>query len=191
MTLLTPETGTWRLRRMRFFRAALIVFLTGWFAGSAEAVQQMRVPFNFQWGESLQRVEKSLTGIKAKIVERKNIQNRKVLVVEGIPQKNLLRAQFYFSNDMLNEIELHYGDNTWDSLRYANFFDEVRRNVDSKYGHGRMIAREKSRDPATNVVQTLIGYQWIQGFMSLRLFLFTGEKAEQGFRVLSLHYKEL
>jgi hypothetical protein len=176
---------------MRFFRAALIVFLTGWFAGRAEAVQQMRVPFNFQWGESLPRVEKSLTGIKAKVVERKSVQNRQVLVVEGIPQKNLLRAQFYFSNDMLNEIELQYGDKTWDSLRYAKFFDEVRRNVDAKYGLGRMVAREKSRDPATDVVQTLIGYQWTQGFMSLRLFLFTGEKADQGFRVLSLHYKEL
>jgi hypothetical protein len=176
---------------MRFLRVALIVFMTGWLAGRAEAVQQMRVPFNFQWGESLPRVEKSLTAIKARIVERRTVQNRQVLVVEGIPQKNLLRAQFYFSNDMLNEIELQYGDKTWDSLRYAKFFDEVRRNVDSKYGIGRMVAREKTRDPATNVVQTLIGYQWIQGFMSLRLFLFTGEKADQGFRVLSLHYKEL
>jgi hypothetical protein len=176
---------------MRILRVVLVVLLTGWFAGRAEALQQMRVPFNFQWGESIQRVEKSLTGIKAKIVERKSVQNRQVLVVEGIPQKNLLRAQFYFSNDMLNEIELQYGDSTWDSTRYANFFDEVRRNVDSKYGLGRMVAREKTRDPATDVVQTLIGYQWIQGFMSLRLFLFTGEKADQGFRVLSLHYKEM
>jgi hypothetical protein len=176
---------------MRILRVVLVVLLTGWFAGRAEALQQMRVPFNFQWGESIQRVEKSLTGIKAKIVERKSVQNRQVLVVEGIPQKNLLRAQFYFSNDMLNEIELQYGDSTWDSTRYAKFFDEVRRNVDSKYGLGRMVAREKTRDPATDVVQTLIGYQWIQGFMSLRLFLFTGEKADQGFRVLSLHYKEM
>ncbi len=176
---------------MKFSRAVLLVFLAGWFAGPAEALQQMRVPFNFQWGESLPRVEKSLTGIKARVVDRRTVQNRQVLVVEGIPQKNLLRAQFYFSNDMLNEIELQYGDKTWDSLRYAKFFDEVRRNVDSKYGLGRMVAREKTRDPATDVVQTLIGYQWTQGFMSLRLFLFTGEKADQGFRVLSLHYKEL
>lgn len=176
---------------MKFSRAVLVVFLAGWFAGPAEALQQMRVPFNFQWGESLPRVEKSLTGIKARVVDRRTVQNRQVLVVEGIPQKNLLRAQFYFSNDMLNEIELQYGDKTWDSLRYAKFFDEVRRNVDSKYGLGRMVAREKTRDPATDVVQTLIGYQWTQGFMSLRLFLFTGEKADQGFRVLSLHYKEL
>lgn len=129
---------------MRFFGAVLVVLFTGWFAGRAEALQQMRVPFNFQWGESAPRVEQSLVGIKARIVERKTIQNRKVLVVEGIPQKNLLRALFYFSNDALNEIELQYGDKTWDSMRYAKFFDEVRRNVDSKYGVGRMVAREKA-----------------------------------------------
>ncbi len=176
---------------MRFYRVVPLILLVVWMAGRAEALQQMRVPFNFQWGESASRVEQSLTGIKARIVERKTVQNRNVLVVEGIPQKNLLRSLFYFSNDALNEIELQYGDKTWDSLRYAKFFDEVRRNVDGKYGIGRMVAREKSRDPSTDVVQTLIGYQWIQGFMSLRLFLFTGEKADQGFRVLSLHYKEI
>lgn len=176
---------------MRFHRAALAALLLLSTAAPAVAVQQMRVPFNFQWGESAPRVEKSLTGIKARIVQRRTVQNRQVLVVEGIPQKNLFRALFYFSNDALNEIELQYGDKTWDSLRYAKFFDEVRRNVDGKYGIGRMVARDKSRDPSTDVVQTLIGYQWIQGFMSLRLFLFTGEKGGQGFRVLSLHYKEI
>ena len=188
---LTPRGRTWTFLPMRFPRAVLPALLLLWMALPAAAIQQMRVPFNFQWGESAQRVEKSLTGIKARIVDRRTIQNRTVLVVEGIPQKNLLRALFYFSNDALNEIELQYGDKTWDSLRYAKFFDEVRRNVDGKYGIGRMVAREKSRDTSTDVVQTLIGYQWIQGFMSLRLFLFTGEKASQGVRVLSLHYKEL
>jgi hypothetical protein len=54
-----------------------------------------------------------------------------------------------------------------------------------------MIVRDKTRDPDTDILQTLIGYQWIQGYMSLRLFLFTGEKADQGYRVLSLHYKEV
>ena len=176
---------------MRFHRVVLLALLLGGMTLPARALQQMRVPFNFQWGESAPRVEQSLTAIKARIVERRTVQNRRVLVVEGIPQKNLLRALFYFSNDALNEIELQYGDKTWDSLRYAKFFDEVRRNVDGKYGIGRMVAREKSRDSNTDVVQTLIGYQWIQGFLSLRLFLFTGEKADQGFRVLSLHYKEI
>lgn len=175
---------------MRAFRAVVLACVA-WVILPALEAAQMRVPFNFQWGESAARVEKSLEGIKARIVDRKTIQNRQVLAVQGIPQKNLVRALFYFSNDALNEIELQYGDPSWDTPRYATFFDEVRRNVDIKYGTGRMIVRDKTRDPDTDILQTLIGYQWIQGYMSLRLFLFTGEKADQGYRVLSLHYKEV
>lgn len=175
---------------MRVFRALVLIFVLGLCIPGLQAAQ-MRVPFNFQWGESTSRVVKSLEGIKAQIVERKTSQGRQVLVVEGIPQKNLVRSLFYFSNDALNEIELQYGDPSWDSPRYATFFDEVRRNVDTKYGVGRMIVRDKTRDPETDILQTLIGYQWIQGYMSLRLFLFTGEKADQGYSVLSLHYKEV
>lgn len=175
---------------MRFFRAFLLASVLGLFAPRLHAAQ-MRVPFNFQWGESAARVEKSLDGIKARIAERKTVQNRQVLIVEGIPQRNLIRALFYFSNDALNEIELQYGDDSWDLPRYTTFFDEVRRNVDGKYGTGRLIVRDKTRDPDSDILQTLIGYQWIQDLMSLRLFLFAGEKDDQGFRVLSLHYKEV
>jgi hypothetical protein len=175
---------------MRFFRALVLAWVLGCFARTADAAQ-MKVPFNFQWGESTARVEKSLEGIKAKIVDRKTSQSRQVLVVEGIPQRSLQRALFYFSNDSLNEIELQYGDPSWDNQRYATFFDEVRRNVDTKYGTGRLVVRDKTRDPETDILQTLIGYQWVQGYMSLRLFLFTGEKTGNGYRVLSLHYKEI
>ena len=139
---------------MRVFRAVLLAWVLGVFASELQAAQ-MRVPFNFQWGESAARVEKSLEGIKARIVERKTLQNRQILVVEGIPQKS------------------------------------VRRNVDVKYGTGRMIVRDKTRDPDSDILQTLLGYQWIQGYMSLRLFLFTGEKAENSYSVISLHYKEV
>jgi serine/threonine protein kinase len=151
-------------------------------------VQKMRVPFNFKWGESMARVKKSLNSVNARVIEKKIIKDKLVLVVEGIPQKNLLRSLFYFSNDKLNEIELHYGDESWDSLRYARFFDEVRLNVDEKYGKGKMVAREKKQDQ-NNVINTFIGYQWVQGNMALRLFLFTGEKEDMAFQTLSLHYK--
>lgn len=177
---------------MKVFRAVFLALALGVFApGLHAAMTKMRVPFNFQWGESAARVERSLEGIKARIVDRKTLQSRQVLIVEGIPQKQLVRALFYFSNDALNEIELQYGDTSWDSSRYVAFFDEVRRNVDGKYGTGRMIVRDKTRDPDTDILQTLIGYQWIQDFMSLRLFLFSGEKDEKGYRILSLHYKEV
>ncbi len=158
------------------------------FTDVGNAQQQMRVPFNFQWGESASRVEQSLVGIKAKIVERKVVEGRTAFVVEGIPQKQLQRALFYFKNDMLNEIELQFGDTSWDTPKYDLFFDEVRRNVDSKYGMGRLLTRSRNREG--DVLQTLVGYQWLQGSMTLRLYLFTAEKSLNALRILSLHYKE-
>lgn len=151
------------------------------------AEEEIRVPFNFQWGESSQRLEESLLRVKARIVERKTVDNRSVLVVEGIPQKLLRRALFYFQGDSLDEIELHYGDVGWDSVQYAQFFDQTRRNIDAKYGIGRVIARQKTREG--EVLQTLIGYQWIQATTSLQLFLYTAEQGANSVRVLSLHYK--
>lgn len=173
---------------MRFLRCVLILLPLLFFTDVGNAQQQMRVPFNFQWGESASRVEQSLVGIKAKIVERKVVEGRTAFVVEGIPQKQLQRALFYFKNDMLNEIELQFGDAAWDSPKYDLFFEEVRRNVDSKYGMGRLLTRSRNREG--DVLQTLIGYQWLQGSITLRLYLFTAEKSLNALRILSLHYKE-
>ena len=89
---------------------------------------------------------------------------------------------------MLNEIELHFGDSSWDTTKYELFFEEVRRNVDSKYGIGRLLTRTRSREG--EIMQTLAGYQWMQGGIALRLYLFTAEKDPNAMRVLSLHYKE-
>ena len=169
------------------FRPLIILFflLAGPF--QAWSAEEIRVPFNFQWGESASRLEDSLKKVQAKVVERKKIQNRDVLVVEGIPQKLLQRVLFYFDSDSLSEIELHYGDASWDSVQYAQFFDQTRRNIDNRYGMGRVIARQKTREG--EILQTLIGYQWVQATTSLQLFLYTAEKGSDSIRVLSLHYK--
>lgn len=172
---------------MPSFRTLLILFFLPACLGSARCEEEIRVPFNFQWGESAQRLEDSLTKVQAHVVERKTVQNRNVLVVEGIPQKLLQRALFYFDSDSLSEIELQYGDSSWDSVQYAQFFDQTRRNIDNKYGMGRVIARQKTREG--EILQTLIGYQWIQATTSLQLFLYTAEKGAESIRVLSLHYK--
>jgi hypothetical protein len=181
-----PEVG--KLKRMSFWRC--ILFSLGLLCSplAVHAQQQMRVPFNFQWGESAGRVEQSLSASKAKIVGRKVVDGRTVFTVEGIPQKQLQRALFYFRNDMLNEIELHFGESSWDTAKYELFFEDVRRNVDSKYGIGRLLTRTRSREG--DIMQTLAGYQWMQGGIALRLYLFTAEKDTNATRVLSLHYKE-
>lgn len=173
---------------MRRFGSLLIaVFFSGGLGFSQAAEQEIRVPFNFQWGESAQRLEESLSKVQARVVERKVVEKRNVLVVEGIPQKLLQRAIFYFDSDSLSEIELHYGDRSWDSVQNAQFFDQTRRNIETKYGMGRVIARQKTREG--DILQTLIGYQWVQASTSLQLFLYTAEKGAESLRVLSLHYK--
>lgn len=176
------------LNPMLFHRFALLVALAGLLAAPrVRAVEEIKVPFNFQWGESAQRLEDSLKRVQANVVERKQVQNRQVLVVEGIPQKLLQRALFYFDNDSLNEIELHYGDPSWDSTQYGNFFDQTRRNIESKYGIGRVIARQKTRE--NDVLQTIIGYQWLQDTTTLELYYYTAERGSDSYRLLSLHYR--
>jgi len=132
-------------------------------------------------------LEDSLKRVKATVVERKQVQGRLCLVVEGIPQRLLQRALFYFESDGLNEIELQYGDSSWDATQYGNFFDQTRRNIEAKYGIGKVIAREKTREG--DVLQTLIGYQWVQDAISLALYYYTAERGPDSYRVLSLHYR--
>ncbi|MCX7868886.1 MAG: hypothetical protein N2322_02945 [Terrimicrobiaceae bacterium] len=165
--------------------------LAGWFllaaCSWAAGAEDIKIPFNFQWGESAQRLEKALESVKARVVERKTDRGRQVLVVEGIPQKLLQRALFYFDSDSLSEIELQYGDPAWDSARSSAFFDQTRRNIEEKYGIGRVIARQKTREG--DVLQTLIGYQWKQPVTTLSLFYYTAERGADSFRLLSLHYR--
>jgi hypothetical protein len=156
-------------------------------ASAARGAEEIKVPFNFQWGEAAQRLEDSLKRVQARVIDRKKVRNRQCLVVEGIPQRLLQRALFYFDNDALNEIELHYGDSSWDANRYGNFFDQTRRNIESKYGIGRVVARQKTRDG--DVLETLIGYQWTQDATTLVLYYYTAESGADSYRLLSLHYR--
>jgi hypothetical protein len=151
------------------------------------AVDEIKVPFNFTWGEAEQRLEDGLKRVQARVVDRKQVRNRQCLVVEGIPQRLLQRALFYFENDSLGEIELHYGDSSWDSERYGTFFDQTRRNIERKYGLGRVVARQKTREG--EVLETLIGYQWTQDVTTLVLYYYTAENGPDSFRLLSLHYR--
>jgi hypothetical protein len=172
---------------MTSLRCFILALALLWAGADLHAVEEIKVPFNFQWGESAQRLEDSMKRVQAKVVERKTVNNRLCLVVEGIPQKLLIRALFYFDNDSLNEIELHYGDPNWDSVQFGNFFDQTRRNIEGKYGIGRVIARQKTREG--DILQTLIGYQWTQDITTLCLYYYTAEQSAESFRVLSLHYR--
>lgn len=162
-----------------------VVFLVA--ADIAAAAEEIRVPFGFTWGESQQRLEKMLEQAQAKVVDRREVDGQQVLTVTGIAQRLLLRAVFYFENDALSEIELHYGDPSWDAARYAAYFNQTRRHLDKRYGGGKLITR--SREKRGETLHTMQGYQWSQPSATLQMFLFTAERGAQSHRVLSLHYR--
>jgi hypothetical protein len=85
------------------------------------------------------------------------------------------------------EVELQYEDNAWDSTKYNDFMSAVRRKIESKYGTGRLIARQKV--PEGGVVQTLVGYKWEQNNTAIQLIYFAAENATFNYRSVSVHYK--
>lgn len=167
---------------------AVLLWIFAFAAISARAnFEEIRPPFGFQWGESSGRLEKMLKESNAHVVEREDTEEGLRLTVEGITQRLLVKAYFIFERDTLTEIELIYGDPSWDSKQYTEFFDQTRRHIDRRYGNGRLIARTKSTQ--NGVAHSLIGYQWTQAGASLQLFLFMAEKGAETTRTLSLHYR--
>jgi len=151
------------------------------------AAEEIKVPFNFRWGDSAKLVEDTIVRTQAKVVERRKSGARDVLVVEGHPDPRLKRSLFYFANDALDEIELQYADASWDTSRLNGVFEQTRRNLDNKYGISRNVVRQRGDE--ADVFQTVIGYQWTQAYTSLRLFLYSAEQGAQSYRVLSYHYR--
>ncbi len=165
----------------------LVVGVLALAAGIAEAAEEIKVPFNFRWGDPPALVESTVTKAKAEVVEEKEIDNRRAIIVEGHPDPRLKRSIFYFVNDALAEVELQYADPSWDTSKLNAIFEQTRRNLDRKYGTSRNISRSKTREDG--VVQTVLGYQWTQSYTSLRLFLYLAEKDADSFRMLSYHYR--
>jgi len=173
--------------RRDFFILLFVCALAG-AGGMARAAEEIRVPFNFRWGDSSQLVEDTIERAKARVVDTQNVSGRKILVVEGHPDPRLKRSKFTFDNDSLVEVELQYSDDSWDGEKFSSIFEQTRRNLDRKYGTSRNIARETSRVDG-DTVQTIVGYQWTQSYTSLRLFYYTAAKGADTFRMLSYHYR--
>ncbi len=156
--------------------------------GKARAGEEIKPPFGLQWTETDTRLEKLLKGAKANVVEKREIKGREAWIVEGLVQAGLRRTVFYFKNGSLNEVELQYENESWDTAKYDAFMTQVRRRIEQKYGIGQLIAR--SRTPAEgDVMQTLVGYKWNQNNTAIQLLYFSAESGERVFRTVSIHYK--
>ena len=135
------------------------------------------------------RVEAVLNGAKAKIVAREKKENREVWTVEGLVHPGLKRTLFTFKDGLLTQVELQYEYPDWSIERYNEQMGTVRRYFDGKYGVGKLVSR--SRDTDTDIVQTLVGYQWMVGTTMLELFYFSAEKPPHTFRTITVDYKAL
>ncbi len=177
------------------YHLCTVLFVTAWISDlraqspeQSPTPNQIKIPWGFQWRETEAHVEQSLQQAKATVVVRKKTGDRDILVVSGFIQQLLQQALFYFQNDSLNEIELQYGGKDWTDAQFRTFFDQTRANIETKYGPGRVIAQQKSRE-SQGVLATIIGYQWTQISATLQLFFFTAEKNNEFYRVVSLHYR--
>ena len=171
---------------MRFLPAACAVLLL---SVSSSLADEIAPPFGFRWNDMASRVEKVLKGAKAKTVSRENNNGQEIWTVEGLIHPGLRRTLFTFKSGALTQIELQYEYPDWTLEHYNNRMGEIRRYFDAKYGTGRLISR--SRDNDTDVIQTLVGYQWVVGKSALELFYFSAQKEPNVYRNITVTYKAL
>ncbi|CAN5656235.1 hypothetical protein BH20VER1_BH20VER1_09550 [soil metagenome] len=146
-------------------------------------------PFGFRWNDAAGRVEQVLTAAKAKIVTREPKGNKQVWTVEGLVQPGLKRTLFGFKETFLVEVELQYEYDKWSIEHYNNRMGEIRRYFDAKFGTGKLVSR--TRDTDSDVIQTLVGYQWIVGDTMLELFYFSAQREALVYRTITVTYKAM
>lgn len=159
--------------------------------------QGIRVPYGMTWGDSPEKVREMIRAVKA----------RETGFVTKAPGKDVLEAQglavgdqllkkslFTFREGSLVEIELQYGDATWDAEKTLDFFDRTRRRINERYGTGTLLVNKvRERPDGENVPDdmsyTLIVYEWSQPAVALQLDYYAVEEREKALRLVSLHYK--
>jgi hypothetical protein len=164
----------------------IVFFFCGLYANASD---ELSPPFGFHWNDSMRRVEDVLHGARAKIASREKKQNREVWTVEGLVHPGLKRTLFTFKQRALVAVELQYEYPDWSIERYNQRMGEIRRYFDEKYGTGKLVSR--SRDNDTDVIQTLVGYQWMVSTTMLELFYFSAQHDNLVYRTITVDYKAL
>jgi hypothetical protein len=174
-------------RRSLGFCAPLILFIA--LTASTPAAEDIPPPFGFKWNDSMTKLEQVLSGAKAKVVSREKKEKREIWTVEGLVQPGLRRTLFSFRDGFLVEVELQYEYPDWTIERFNERMGEIRRYFDAKFGTGKLVSR--SRDTESDVLQTLVGYQWIVGGTMLELFYFSAQRDQLVFRSITVTYKAI
>jgi hypothetical protein len=171
----------------RFLLTSVIGLLLS--AAQAYSVDELLPPFGFRWNDSMAHVEAVLHGAKAKIISRDKKETRDVWTVEGLVHPGLKRTLFTFKQRALVAVELQYEYPDWSIERYNQRMGEIRKYFDEKYGTGKLVSR--SRDTDTDVIQTLVGYQWMVGGTMLELFYFSAQHGALLYRTITVDYKAM
>lgn len=161
------------------------------------STQGIKVPYALAWGDSVDKVREMLNAVKARETALSQKSPGKfVLEAEGlgVGDQLLKKSLFTFRDGSLVEVELQYGDPSWDGEKTLDFFDRTRRRIGERYGTGSLIVNRVRDRPAEekvpqDVTYTLIIYQWTQPTASLELDYYGVEGVEQALRLVSLHYK--
>jgi hypothetical protein len=176
--------------RLRMRKPLLLLLLVFCAISFASAADELLPPFGFRWNDPMSRVEAVLNGAKAQIVSREKKEGREIWTVEGLVHPGLKRTLFTFKAGALFGVELQYEYPDWTIERYNQRMGEIRKYFDEKYGTGKLVSR--SRDSDTDVIQTLVGYQWMVGATMLQLFYFSAEQGtDHVYRAISVDYKAL
>jgi hypothetical protein len=179
-----PFAGRVAMRIFLFLSVAIFLGIS-----SIRAADELLPPFGFRWNDPRTRVDAVLQGAKAQIVSREKRESREVWTVEGLVHPGLKRTLFTFKGGSLFGVELQYEYPDWTIERYNQRMGEIRKYFDEKYGTGKLVSR--SRDTDTEVVQTLVGYQWVVGATMLELFYFSAQHDALVFRTITVDYKAL
>lgn len=193
-------------RIRRALRAGALLLLGGVMTASPSSAQQpashvIKIPYALAWGDSVEKVREMLNAVKGRETAfSQKAPGKFVLEAEGlgVGDQLLKKSLFTFRDGSLVEVELDYGDPSWDGEKTLDFFDRTRRRIGERYGTGILIVNKLKERPSGDKVPqdmtyTLIIYQWTQPTVALELNYYSveewsGEKAK-ALRLVSLHYK--
>ena len=85
-------------------------------------------------------------------------------------------------------VELQYEYPEWSIERYNQRMVVIRKYFDETCT-GKLVSR--SRDHDTDIIQTLVGYQWMVGTTMLELYYFSAQHDNLVYRTISVDYKAL
>ncbi len=144
-------------------------------------------PFGLSGVETRDRIAELIDEAHVRLVQKETVDGTETWTVEGFDQPGLSAVLFRFGGENLEEVELQYGEPTWTINQYGEFMEEIKQELDHKYGRAEILAH--SRGPEKDVSQTVVGYRWEHPGEALDLVYYSAEREPLAFRLLSMHYK--